>query len=68
MATLFNGAYQDWDLGLQFSMNLGFRRELAAVRNAQLQLARRWRCCKTRNWKSSTCSATRSATSTATMP
>jgi outer membrane protein TolC len=40
MATLFNGAYQEWDLGLQFSMNLGFRRELAAVRNAQLQLAR----------------------------
>jgi outer membrane protein TolC len=40
MATLFSGRYTEWDLGLQFSMNLGFRRELAAVRNAQLLLAR----------------------------
>ncbi len=39
-ATLTDGSYQEWQLGLEFSMPLGFRRELSAVRNAQLQLAR----------------------------
>lgn len=39
-ATLTSGAYQEWNLGLTFNMPLGFRRELAGVRNAQLQLAR----------------------------
>lgn len=40
LATLTDGNYQDWELGLNFSMPLGFRRELAGVRNAQLLLAR----------------------------
>jgi hypothetical protein len=39
-ATLTDGNYQEWELGFQGSMTLGFRRELAGVRNAQLQLAR----------------------------
>ncbi|MDA7978332.1 MAG: TolC family protein [Pirellulales bacterium] len=39
-STLTDGDYQEWQLGLNFSMNLGFRQELAGVRNAQLQLAR----------------------------
>lgn len=38
--TLTGGDFQEWQLGLQLSMPLGFRRELANVRNAQLQLAR----------------------------
>ncbi|MGE0606444.1 MAG: TolC family protein [Pirellulales bacterium] len=38
--TLGAGNFQEWDLGLTFSMTLGMRRELAAVRNKQLQLAR----------------------------
>ena len=40
IASVGAGNFQEWDLGLQFSMNLGFRRELAAVRNKQLQMAR----------------------------
>ena len=32
--------YQDWQLGFEFSTPLGFRRAHAAVRNAQLRLAR----------------------------
>ncbi len=39
-ATLTDGNYQEWELGFNFNMPLGFRRELAGVRNAQLQLAR----------------------------
>jgi len=38
--TLTGGDFQEWQLGLQASVPLGFRRELAGVRNAQLQLAR----------------------------
>jgi hypothetical protein len=34
------GDYQEWQLGLEFRMPLGFRREMAGVRNAQLQLAK----------------------------
>jgi hypothetical protein len=34
------GDYQEWQLGLQFSMPIGFRREMAGVRNTQLQLAK----------------------------
>jgi outer membrane protein TolC len=37
---LLNGYYQEWQLGMEFSMPFGFRRGHAAVRNAQLQLAR----------------------------
>jgi len=37
---LTDGDFQEWQLGLQFSMPLGFRQELAGVRNAQLNLAR----------------------------
>jgi outer membrane protein TolC len=39
-STLFSGQFQEWQAGGQFLMPLGFRRELATVRNFQLQLAR----------------------------
>ncbi len=39
-STLFSGQFQEWQAGAQFQMPLGFRRELATVRNYQLQLAR----------------------------
>ena len=38
--SMTNGAFQEWQTGLQFSMPLGFRREMAGVRNAQLSLVR----------------------------
>ncbi len=38
--TMTSGDFQDWQLGVQLSLPLGFRRELAGVRSAQLQLAR----------------------------
>ncbi len=37
---LTTGDFQEWELGLQFELPIGFRREFAAVRNAELQLAR----------------------------
>jgi hypothetical protein len=37
---LFHGDYQEWRLGVEFALPVGFRRELAGIRNAQLQLAR----------------------------
>lgn len=39
-SSLMSGDFQEWEIGLQFQMPLGFRREMAAVRHAQLQLAR----------------------------
>lgn len=36
---LYDGNYQEANLGLEFGLPLGFRRELANVRNAQLKLA-----------------------------
>jgi hypothetical protein len=39
-STLTDGNYQEYELGFQFSMPIGLRRELAGVRNAQLRLAR----------------------------
>ena len=38
--TLANGAFQEWQAGFQASMPLGFRREMAGVRNSQLSLTR----------------------------
>lgn len=38
--TLTSGQFQDWQLGLQLSMPLGFRRELSGVRHHELLLAR----------------------------
>ena len=38
--SLTSGDFADWTLGLQLNMPLGFRREMAGVRNAQLLLAR----------------------------
>ncbi|MBN1394246.1 MAG: TolC family protein [Pirellulales bacterium] len=38
--TLAHGDFQEWQMGVQASMPLGFRREMAGVRNAQLSLAR----------------------------
>ncbi len=34
------GNFQEWDVGLEFKMPIGFRREFTALRNAELQLAR----------------------------
>jgi outer membrane protein TolC len=37
---LFHGDFQEWRLGVEFALPVGFRRELAGVRHAQLLLAR----------------------------
>ena len=39
-STLFDGNFQESQIGLQFNMPIGFRRELATVRNQQLLVAR----------------------------
>jgi hypothetical protein len=39
-ATLTSGNYQEWMLGFEFALPVGFREGHAAVRNAQLALAR----------------------------
>ncbi|HMO14468.1 MAG TPA: TolC family protein [Pirellulaceae bacterium] len=36
---LFGGDYQEYRIGLDFGMSVGYRRELANVRNSQLKLA-----------------------------
>lgn len=38
--SLTSGDFQDWQLGMELRVPIGFRKELAAVRNAQLNLAR----------------------------
>lgn len=38
--SMLAGDFQNWTMGLEFGMPLGFRKEMAAVRNAQLLLAR----------------------------
>lgn len=38
--TLTSGDFQEWQLGLQMNVPIGFRRELANLRNNQLRLAR----------------------------
>ena len=38
--SLTGGEYQNWGFGITSSITLGFRREMAAVRNAELALAR----------------------------
>jgi outer membrane protein TolC len=38
--SLTSGQFEEWQLGFQLSLPLGFRREMAGVRNAQLALAR----------------------------
>lgn len=38
--SLLDGKYQEWQLGFEFRVPIGFRREMAGVRNAQLTLAR----------------------------
>jgi len=37
--TMTDGQYQEWQLGVQATIPLGFRRELAGVRHAQLSVA-----------------------------
>lgn len=37
--TLFNGTYQEWQLGLNLTIPIGFRLAMAGVRNAELVLA-----------------------------
>ena len=39
-ANLASAKFQEWQLGVEFSMPLGFRKGHAAVRNAELQLSR----------------------------
>lgn len=39
-ATMSDGEFQEWSLALNLSVPLGFRRELAGVRNAELRMAR----------------------------
>lgn len=39
-ANLTSGDFQEWELGMELNVPIGFRREYAAVRNAQLQVAR----------------------------
>jgi len=39
-ANLTGGDFQEWQLGMELSVPLGFRRGFAAVRNAELQLSR----------------------------
>jgi outer membrane protein TolC len=38
--SLTGGDYQGWQMGVQLQLPVGFRREMAGVRNAQLNLAR----------------------------
>ncbi|HVU87984.1 MAG TPA: TolC family protein [Pirellulales bacterium] len=40
MQSLTGGQYQEWQMGFQANIPIGFRAALAGVRNAQLQLAR----------------------------
>ena len=40
LANLVSGQFQEWELGFEYSMPLGFRREYADVRNAQFHVAR----------------------------
>jgi outer membrane protein TolC len=40
LSNLTTGRFQEWELGFEYSMPLGFRREYATVRNAQLRVAR----------------------------
>jgi outer membrane protein TolC len=39
-SNMFDGDYQEWQMGVQFDMPIGFRREFAAMRNVELRLAR----------------------------
>jgi outer membrane protein TolC len=38
--SLTSGQFQEWQIGLQFQMPIGFRRELSTVRNAELNLSK----------------------------
>ncbi|HLA84701.1 MAG TPA: TolC family protein [Thermoguttaceae bacterium] len=40
MQNLTGGDFQDWQFGLEFSLPIGFRKQLAGVRFAQLSIAR----------------------------
>ena len=40
LGNLADGDYQEWQLGFEFNMPIGFRRAHSAVRHAELQLAR----------------------------
>jgi outer membrane protein TolC len=40
VGNMFDGNFQEWQLGMQFQAPLGFRQGHAGVRNAELQLAR----------------------------
>ena len=59
---MLHGDYQSWHLGLQATVPIGFRKEMAAVRNAELLWRGRRRSCKKKNSKCRTRSPTRCAT------
>ena len=40
VGTLFGGDFQEWQLGMELNVPIGFRRAHAAVRNAELHLSR----------------------------
>ena len=40
VGTLFDGKFQEWQLGMELNVPIGFRRARAGVRNAELNLAR----------------------------
>jgi len=40
LENLFDGGFQEWQLGLELTLPVGFRRAHATVRNAQLRIAR----------------------------
>ena len=40
VCNLFHGDFQEWQFGMEFNVPIGYRRGAAAVRNAELQLAR----------------------------
>ncbi len=38
--TLLDGDFQEWEVGMDFNVPIGFRRQMAAVRNSELNLTR----------------------------
>ncbi|MEZ6077500.1 MAG: hypothetical protein R3C56_18075 [Pirellulaceae bacterium] len=48
-ASLYDGQFQEWQLGLEYNLPIGFRRAHAAVQNSRLSLAEKCNCSKSRN-------------------
>ena len=53
LQTLASGQFQEWQMGIQSTLRIGFRKELAHVRHYQLQVVRRaGQAARQRSWKS----------------